>query len=422
MNNRKVVIIGSGLAGYVAALFLAKKKIPVLLVEQAKSVGGRAKTDILKDQFFNLGPHAFYIKGKAPSILKELGIELEGKSPKLNGLLMEKDEKHALPLSLGGVFSTSFLNMKEKIEWASFLVKITKIDVSAVKEQSFQQWLEGRVKSTKVQQLVYTLSRLATYSHAPDQTDAKVILTHIQRSLGGAIYIDGGWQSVIDQLNNQAVMAGVQIQTGTKVKNVTLQEEGLYTLQLSNGENVTSENVIYTGKPGSLPKIFQPEFHEKSYYSKMKPITGAVLDIALNQLPKPKNLIALSVDDAFYYSVHSPYARLSKEDNSAVIHVMKYHQPNEVIDAEKEKMDLEHFLDRLQPRWRSALITSRYLPHIVVNQRLPLPGDAKVLSKSETSLPGFFIAGDWASPDSILAEGAVSSGKQAALELLRKGD
>ncbi|MEH7524518.1 FAD-dependent oxidoreductase [Bacillus sp. JJ1503] len=34
--------------------------------------------------------------------------------------------------------------------------------------------------------------------------------------------------------------------------------------------------------------------------------------------------------------------------------------------------------------------------------------------RSKTGTPGLYIAGDWTSPDSILAERAVSSGKEEA--------
>lgn len=416
------VIIGGGLAGYVAALFLAKEDKSVLLVEQASTVGGRAKTDVVRDQFFNLGPHALYKKGKAPTILEEFGIEIKGKSPVLSGLLLEKDNTHTLPLSFQGILSTPYLKAREKIEWVSFMVKILKINTAAIAELSFQQWLEEKVKSEKVRQLIYTMARLTTYSHAPEQTDVTVILTHLQRALGGAIYVDGGWQSIVDQLHNRAVMAGVHIQTGVKAKRITCQENSLYTLHLSKGEAVSAKNVIYTGKPDLLPNILEAEFTEKHHYSKMRSITAAVLDIALTKLSNPENLFALSVDEALYYSVHSPYAKLSRDGKSIVLHVMKYHHPNDKVDRDHVRRELEHFLERLQPGWRSMLITSRYLPQIVVNQRLPQPEDKKIWQQAETSLPGFFTAGDWAFPDSILAEGAVSSGKRAAVELLKKGE
>lgn len=76
-------------------------------------------------------------------------------------------------------------------------------------------------------------------------------------------------------------------------------------------------------------------------------------------------------------------------------------------------------MDRLQPGWRHEVVTSRFLPQITVNQRLPLAGDPP-LHRLETDIPNLFIAGDWAAPDVILSEAAVTTGKLAALEIIEK--
>ena len=41
-----------------------------------------------------------------------------------------------------------------------------------------------------------------------------------------------------------------------------------------------------------------------------------------------------------------------------------------------------------------------------------------MLHRSKTEIPGLYIAGDWASPHSILLEGAASSGNQAVEEII----
>ena len=40
-----VVIVGGGLAGYVAANYLAKNDLSILLLEKGSTVGGRARTN-----------------------------------------------------------------------------------------------------------------------------------------------------------------------------------------------------------------------------------------------------------------------------------------------------------------------------------------------------------------------------------------
>ena len=121
-----------------------------------------------------------------------------------------------------------------------------------------------------------------------------------------------------------------------------------------------------------------------------------------------------------YYSVHSDAARLSLDDKSTILHVFKYHHPNDEIDNNRLKRELEQFLERMQPGWQDYLITSRFIPQITVNQRLPQIGDEQKLERSKKEIPGLYIAGDWTSPDYILSEGAVSSAKQVAEAIIQK--
>jgi phytoene dehydrogenase-like protein len=100
--------------------------------------------------------------------------------------------------------------------------------------------------------------------------------------------------------------------------------------------------------------------------------------------------------------------------------VFRYYQPDEQIDGTTVKNELELFLEEMQPGWKNYVITSRFIPQITVNQRLPQVGDEQMLSRLKTEIPGLYLAGDWASFDSMLSEGAVSSGKQAVEEIIKK--
>jgi thioredoxin reductase len=82
--------------------------------------------------------------------------------------------------------------------------------------------------------------------------------------------------------------------------------------------------------------------------------------------------------------------------------------------------ELEQFLETLQPGWKDYVMESRFLPNMIVNQRLPLVDHEQHFQRSETNIPGLYIAGDWTSPDYILSEGAAFSGKQAAIEIIQK--
>lgn len=415
-----VVIVGGGLAGYVAANYLSKTNLSILIIEKGKHVGGRARTNKLNQQYLNLGPHALYKKGKAASFLEELGIHLPGKSPKLNGILIENNIEYAAPLSPLELFTTRLLNGKERIEWMAALLKLINTDPDKLAAQTFQQWVKRVTHSKKVESLLYVLGRLSTYCHAPERVSAKVMVSNMKNAMGGALYLDGGWQTIIDQLHNRAILLGVQVQSHTVVKQIAPAQLDHFKLLLSNNEEIHSKYVICTTGPHELNEMLTEKVnHNKNnFFSKITPIRGATLDVALTQLPNPKRLFALGITDPLYYSVHSSYARLSDDKNSTVLHVFKYHHPDNHIDGTSVKNELEQFLDKLQPGWQQYVITKRFIPNITVNQRLPQIGDEQKLQRSKIEIPGLYIAGDWASPDAILADGAVSSAKEAAEEII----
>ena len=249
-----VVIIGGGLAGYVAANYLVKAGLSILLLERGNKIGGRARTDTMKQQYFNLGPHALYKKGKAKPILEELGVNLRGKSPKAGGTIIENNIEYAAPFSPFGLLTTNLLNWKERIEWGKVLIKVMTAKKEKLGQQTFKQWVEQASQSEKVQALVYLLGRLSTYCHAPELVSAKVMISHLQLVTGGVLYLDGGWQTMINQLHNKAVISGVQVHCSAAVKQVSKAGDH-FKVFLSNNEEFNGKFVLCTTGPNDLHKM-----------------------------------------------------------------------------------------------------------------------------------------------------------------------
>lgn len=415
-----VVIIGAGLAGYVAANYLTKTNLSVLILEKSRNVGGRARTNKVNQQYFNLGPHALYKKGKARSILEELEITLSGKSPKIGGLLVENEVEYAAPFSPLDLLTTPLLKTKERMEWVSALIKTKMIDPETLAEQTFQQWVRQGNYTKIVESLLYSLSRLATYCHAPEKISAKIAISNIKKAMGGVLYLDGGWSTIIDQLHKNATLSGIRVQPHTFVTAIEPVQPCQLKVTLSNNEEIWGKYVICTTGPHELNDMLskQLDTSQRDFLTHMTPVKGATLDVALTKLPNENHLFALGITDPLYYSVHSDYALLSDDPTNAVLHVFKYLHPDEHINGTIIKNELEQFLNTLQPGWQQYLISKRFIPNITVNQRLPQIGEEHRLRRLNTEIPGLYIAGDWASSHSILADGAAESGKHAAEEII----
>lgn len=415
-----IVIVGGGLAGYVAATYLARTDLSILVLEKGGRLGGRAGTNKIKQQYLNVGPHALAKKGIAKSVLEELGIRLSGKSPKVGGILVENDLEYAAPFSPLELFTTRLLNPRERMEWIAVLWKVMNTNPDNLAEQTFQQWVTQVAYSERCKQLLHVLGRLSTYCNAPETASAKVMLSSMKQAMKGVLYLDGGWQTIIGQLHRKAVSSGVQVRTRTPVKQIVPLEQDHFKLILVNDEDIHAKYVICTTGPQELDKMLNEtmSLDQKRFLDQITAVRGATLDLALTQLPDPGNLFAMGLTDPLYYSVHSTYARLSDDPKNVVLHVFKYHHPADQVDEKRIKDELEQLLDQLQPGWQQYMITKRFIPDITVNQRLPQVGDEQKLQRFKTGVPGVYIAGDWASPHSILSDAAVSSGKQAAEEII----
>ena len=84
MHAPHTIVIGGGLAGLTAAATLAKAGRPVVLLEGAEHLGGRARTRRRDGFDLNLGPHALYRTAGGRKVLAELGVRTAGRMPKLH--------------------------------------------------------------------------------------------------------------------------------------------------------------------------------------------------------------------------------------------------------------------------------------------------------------------------------------------------
>ena len=94
-----MVIVGGGLSGLTAAVYLARRAVPTVIVNDANELGGRART-VNKDGFhFNFGPHRLFGRGAAIAGFRELGIRLRSAERGPNGgLAVCCGRTHTLPV------------------------------------------------------------------------------------------------------------------------------------------------------------------------------------------------------------------------------------------------------------------------------------------------------------------------------------
>lgn len=425
--NKNVVVVGGGIAGLATAIYLARGGRTVTVFEQRRHLGGRAVTHLRHGFRFNLGPHAFYRQGPGASVLRELGIPIRGGSPSGSGLALLGEHRHRFPSSLLSMLLTGLLPATGKLEAAKYLLTLKRVKRFPDPSVSFRTWLDDHVSSSEVRGLLLAVARLASYSEKPEELSAAAALAQIRLGLRGVVYIDEGWQKMVDALHSAAVSSNVNFVTSSRV--VSIDHDGARVRGLALGGldvEVDAQNTLNV----AIPKPFEAEDGTRLPASQvvlavdplsaramlndapfvpddLTPVTLATLDVALSRLPNPKVTFAVGIDKPLYFSVHSQWAQLTPK-GGALIHVARYGSGNAA--------ELETLLDEFQPGWRDVLVHRRFLPSMIVSNAMSLPSLTR--PPAHTPIEGLYLAGDWVGDEGMLSDAALASARAVAKQIL----
>jgi phytoene dehydrogenase-like protein len=422
INDRtEVIVIGGGVAGLTTAALVGRQGKSVRLLEQAAGLGGRARTREQNGFFLNIGAHALYRGGRGIEVLRGLGIEPKGKmAATANAYAVHQGVKYTLPGGLVSLLTTSLFGVSAKVETARFLGSIQKLDSRAWLNVSLREWLDKEVSHQEVRELLQSVCQLATYTNAPDIMSAGVAIDQVQKALGkGVLYLDEGWQSLVDSLREVAEAAGAVMETGVKVAAVERAAGGAVRgVRLADGRFYESDIVVIASSPQLAATLVEKSENTSlaRWAAEAIPVKAACLDIGLNRLPVAKATFALGIDKPLYLSVHSAAAHLAPE-GGALIHLLKYLPVNDDRVDEGVEGELEQLLGLIQPGWREALVQRRFLPSVVVAHAVTTAGNNGTEGRPEPEVRevgGLFVVGDWVGKEGLLADASFASASRAA--------
>ena len=263
-KEEDIVIIGGGIAGLTAATFLARAGKSVTILERYSESGGRARTSLSNGFYLNQGPHAVYPAGPGVQILKELGINYTGKSVTTDGYyVLKQGQKYPMPIGLSRLFTTRLLKgLQSKIEAIRFFATLNRIDPGKIQNISFQNWIDQKIHNSDVKALVKMGARIATFANDAEIQSAGSTLSQLQIAYaGGAMYIDRGWQTLVNGLSAAAVRANVKILTGKTVMSIEHRNiacnnnsSSSWILHLSDGSIILSHVLITCTNHYSWPQ------------------------------------------------------------------------------------------------------------------------------------------------------------------------
>jgi phytoene dehydrogenase-like protein len=416
-----VVVVGGGLAGLTAACYLARAGKQVTLIEQAKTLGGRATSHAYDRFIFNRGIHALYSGGTASEVLAELGVTFSGNSPK-NVWLLQKGKLHLSPGTPFVLLTSQLFGFADKLELVKVLGGLPKLNAHALRDTSVKEWLESKTKRQKVRAFLSSLATTFVYTTALDLVSVEVFIDKLQRSLKHpVIYLDGGWHTLVEGLRGVAEKDGVMIQTGKGVEAVEYQGEAGRGVRLHDGTRINANAVILATRPRDAAKLLDHPALQ-SVVRELIPVQVACLDVALRHLPQPKYGIVQDGERPLFMSAQSLASKVAPE-GGALVYTFKQLDPRTATDPEDDEKELESLLDAAQPGWRDVLVKRQFMPRIEAVGALPSAKTGGFSGRPAVNVPGFnnlYLAGDWVGDRGFLADACFSSAKQAAQAIVNQ--
>jgi len=447
--GKNVVVIGGGLAGLAASVYLARAGKSVTIFERRRYLGGRAITHLRRGFRFNLGPHALYRTGGSARVLRELGVPVRGGIPKVTGTALFGDERYRLPVTALSLLLTSILPFGAKAEAAALMLRIGRLDPQSFSSLTVRECLDANVRNERLRQVMEALIRLTTYCGDAEAQSAAVAVRQLQIAAGKVTYVDEGWQKLVDSLHSLAVAAGVNFVSSNRIVALHHSDGAVRSIELGGleledrndtqslampderpgyepGAKIPASDVLLAIEPSSAAELILAGGDDSMcrVWATMRPVEATCLDVALSSLPMPRNLFALGIDKPTYFSVHSAAAQLTPK-GGALIHVMKYRNriapihdieidqgSERKLEVAADERELESLLDLMQPGWRDVLVHRRFLPAMTVSNALVTPTTTR--PAPVTPIRGLYIAGDWVGDEGLLSDAALLSARAAA--------
>jgi phytoene dehydrogenase-like protein len=411
---QEIIVIGAGLGGLASAALLARAGARVRILESANKPGGRARSRVSEGFTLNVGPHAFFRRGPAEEVLRGLGVPLEGQVVGSRGVYASLDgQLQPLPFGPLSMLHTDLLSWTEKLEFLRVVAGLGERKARAVSGQTVHQWLAGAVTSARTRAVLAMLVRLSCYAYAPDMLGADVAVRQVaQVTRHSVMYLDGGWQRLIDALLAQLQSAGVAIELGVSVQQIEHGAGQVSAVLTHDGRRVPAQRVIASLDLQTLARLLPGDALAERWARAAVPLRAACLDLGVRELPNPERRSVHALDAPLYFSNHSAYARLAP-DGCQLLGLVHYLAPGE--DGRASEPLLRAFLERVQPGVWDKAVVKRFMPNLIVHNDLPAAERAR---RVHPQIAGLSLVSDASSPGQLLADAVLDSARAAVQDIL----
>ena len=281
-----VIVIGSGMGGLAAAISLAARKIPVIVLERHATPGGKMRQQYVAGQPIDSGPTVFTMRWVFENLFTDAGLELSEhlgldkadllarhswqNSPSLDLFADLGQSMQAISEFAGNEDADNYLRFAKKTE-----AVFNTLDKSFMRAQrpnpvalSLQGGLSGMIDMANTQPFVslwnelsksfndprlrQLFARYATYcGSSPFKAPATLMLiAHVEKA--GVWMVQGGMHKLALTLADTLVSLGGEIRYGEGVARLETTNKNITGVQLDNGERLSTQAVVFNGDTQAL--------------------------------------------------------------------------------------------------------------------------------------------------------------------------
>ncbi len=193
-----VLVVGGGWAGLSAALTLCRHKVPVVLVESARQLGGRARSVRSDKRILDNGQHL--VIGAYQSLLtlmQQIGVDIDAVFERLpltlqlyrNNKLSLKFKAPVLPAPfhlLGALGSARGLSPRERLQALRFSRNVIHLNVTAAEDFSVQTLLQDHGQPPGLVRKLWEPLCLASLNTPIDLASARLFTRVLQTLFAGS--------------------------------------------------------------------------------------------------------------------------------------------------------------------------------------------------------------------------------------------
>jgi 1-hydroxycarotenoid 3,4-desaturase len=282
----RVVVVGAGVAGLVAALQLACRGVDVTVIERAKTCGGKMRQVCVDGALVDSGPTVFTMRWVFDKIFVDAGASLDeylqleplqvlarhawSDTERLDLYADQQQSAQAIGQFSGAAEAKRFLKFCYQAK--RVYETLEQPYICSQKQSAFSltralgphgvrvllglgafstlwQALSRQFQDPRLAQL---FGRYATYTGSSPWAAPSTLMLIAQVEMDGVCAVKGGMHALAQALERLARERGARFRFGEHVEEIVVRDGRTAAVRLASGDVVNADSIVYNGDAGAL--------------------------------------------------------------------------------------------------------------------------------------------------------------------------